>query len=298
MKKLLLCLLAGVDTGITFRPPKRSVFLSAVVLANHPHQLLVGAVVYSSDLQFGEIVERGRTLARDVYTDYSLVSVDDAQHRLQLQESHIAVAPVGNGILLSEHVLVDGDIHRLVNQTASLGRPRTMVVDLRLTVEHDLLSKRVWNMRYQFVGRTDDDDVAHERVVAKHVRHPSAARHDTLPLRLLHIGMVVEHYQRERFAETRHPILREIMEVARIDEVQRLGRIRRQSAAQLRPRLLIAIAVDAADVAAVDVRDVGARSKRLVVVHARKVEKYNRLFCYHGCKGRYFLRRRANRLKN
>lgn len=78
----------------------------------------------------------------------------------------------------------------------------------------------------------------------------------------------------------------------------RVGRIRRQSAAQLRPRLLVAIAVDTADVAAVDVRDVVARSKRLVVVHARKVEKYNRLFCYHSCKGRYFLRRRANRLKN
>ena len=157
------------------------------MLANHPHQLLVGAVVYSSAFQFGEIVERGRTLARDVYTDHSLVSVDDAQHRLQLQESHIAVAPVGNGILLSEHILVDGDIHRLVNQTASLGRPRTMVV---------------------------------------------------------------EHYQRERLAETRHPILREIMEVARIDEVQCLGRVRCQSAAQLRPRLLVAIAVNAADVVA------------------------------------------------
>lgn len=58
-----------------YQPRKRSVFLSAVVLANHPHQLLVGAVVYSSALKFGEIVERGRALARDVYADHPLVSI-------------------------------------------------------------------------------------------------------------------------------------------------------------------------------------------------------------------------------
>ncbi len=78
------------------------------------------------------------------------------------------------------------------------------------------------------------------------------------------------------------------MEVARIDEVQCLGRVRCQSAAQFRPRLLVAIAVNAADVAAVYVRDARARSKHLVVIHARKVEKYYRLFCYHGCEDRYF----------
>lgn len=67
---------------------------------DHSHQFLVGLVVDEGLLALGEIIERGRIFARDVGADHLLVGIDNALHGLQLHEAHVAIAPVGDGVLL------------------------------------------------------------------------------------------------------------------------------------------------------------------------------------------------------
>ena len=68
----------------------------------------------------GEVVEGGGAFACDIHSYHFLVCIDDAEHGLQLQQGHIAVCPVGDGVLLSQHVFVDGDVYGLMYQLANL----------------------------------------------------------------------------------------------------------------------------------------------------------------------------------
>lgn len=195
---------------------------------DHSHQFLVGLVVGEALLALGEIIERGRIFARDVGADHLLVGIDNAQHDLQLHEAHVAIAPVGDGVLLPQHILVDRKVNGLVYEVSHLRGPRLVMVYFLLTVKDDPFPQADGNLGHEFIGNTHDDDVSHERVLQQHVGHPTATRHHALPLGLLHVGVMVEHDERERFAQLRHPVFGEVVEIARIDEMKGLGGVGRQ----------------------------------------------------------------------
>lgn len=136
--------------------------------------------------------------------------------------------------------------------------PRLVMVYFPLTVKDDPFPQAVVNLGHELIGNTHDDDVSHEWVFQQHIGHPTATRHHALPLGLLHVGVMVEHDERERFAQLRHPVFGEVVEIARIDEMKGLGGVGRQSAVERLTPLLIAIAVDTLDVATIHVGDASA----------------------------------------
>ena len=63
------------------------------------------------------------------------MGIDDAKHGLELHKCHISIAPVGDGILLSQYILIYGYVNRLMYKFTNLRRPSLVMVYLCLTVE-------------------------------------------------------------------------------------------------------------------------------------------------------------------
>lgn len=85
------------------------------------------------------------------------MGIDDAKHGLELHKCHISIVPVGDGILLSQYILIYRYVNRLMYKFTSLRRSSLVMVYLCLTVEQHL------------------------------------------PFWLLHIRMMIENNERERF---------------------------------------------------------------------------------------------------
>lgn len=76
---------------------------------------------------------------------------DDSENCLELKQTHVSLAPVCNGILLPKHILVDGDIHRLMDNPSHLGGPSLVMVDCSLAIEDDPVSQVFWNLGDELV---------------------------------------------------------------------------------------------------------------------------------------------------
>ena len=83
-------------------------------------QLSVNIICISSSLALLFTDASFTSFACYVYADYLLVGIYDAQHGLELHESHVSITPICNGILLSKHILVYGNVDRLMYQLACL----------------------------------------------------------------------------------------------------------------------------------------------------------------------------------
>ena len=76
---------------------------------------------------------------------------------------------------------------------------------------------------HKVVGDSDEDDPFHKPVILQYFQHPAAAAQDASESRGLHIGMVVEDNERERFLDHVRPNLAHVVVVSAIDEVDSLG---------------------------------------------------------------------------
>ena len=106
-----------------------------ILFQNHPEQFLISLIIDCSIFHFREIVKRCGTFASNIYPYHFFMSIDDAKHGLELEKRHVTIAPVGDGILLSQYILVDGYVNRLMYKFTSLRRPSLVMVYLCLTVE-------------------------------------------------------------------------------------------------------------------------------------------------------------------
>ena len=111
-----------------------------MLLQNHPKQFLISQIIDCCIFHFREIVKRCGTFACNIYPYHFFMGIDDAKHGLELEKRHVTIAPVGDGILLSQYILVDGYVNRLMYEFASLRRPSLVMIYLCLTVEQHLLS--------------------------------------------------------------------------------------------------------------------------------------------------------------
>ena len=68
---------------------------------DHLHQFNISLVVYRSIFNFSKIIKSSRTLSGNIYANHILMGIDNTKHGLKLHKSHVAVAPIRNGILLS-----------------------------------------------------------------------------------------------------------------------------------------------------------------------------------------------------
>lgn len=63
------------------------------------------------------------------------MGIDDAKHGLELHKCHISIVPVGDGILLSQYILIYRYVNRLMYKFTSLRQSSLVMVYLCLTVE-------------------------------------------------------------------------------------------------------------------------------------------------------------------
>ena len=142
----------------------------------------------------------------DVGADYPASLREQAEAFDELWEPHRALVPVGGGVLFGEHILVYRDIYRNISLELGGGLHRDPL-------------REGFGLAAQLFGRPDDDAPAEHRIVQQHIAEPAAAG-DYLPVTgLLHIGMVVEQQQVERFVGLAADKGGEVVVVAAVDPV-------------------------------------------------------------------------------
>ena len=151
-----------------------------------------------------------------------------------------ALVPVRGRIGGRERILIDGEVEvrrevgfafpgacpRLTGMTGDL-LPRDFAFFHKYYFIQNASIFRLRKFRTDFVhkvvGDSDEDDPFHKPVILQYFQHPAAAAQDASESRGLHIGMVVEDNERERFLDHVRPNLAHVVVVSAIDEVDSLG---------------------------------------------------------------------------
>ncbi len=115
----------------------------------------------------------------------------------------------------------------------------------------------------QVVGNSDNDNVVYKLVLLKNLLDPAAATENVPESRGLHIGVVIEYHERERFLDHVGPDLAHVVVIPVVEEVNaaciRNARIGNALADGLYS-FVIAVAVRTRNVGAVYVEDFCVRS--------------------------------------